>query len=121
VQFVIFFNDRLYTALSKTLYVYAVADLSKPLATYPLPTIYTNSGLATDTNLYVASFKTLNVYDLSPSLTQPLKLVRQIKLKQTAFKMLSLVGENELLLGEAQGFLQVIDMITQSIIQTQTH
>ena len=76
MHFVTSCSDRLYTALSKTLYVYAVADLSKPLATYPLPTVYTNSGLATDTNLYVASFKTLNVYDLSPSLSQPLKLIR---------------------------------------------
>jgi hypothetical protein len=54
VDFVLLSEDRVYTALAKTLYVYSVRELTHPVATYPLGD-YCFSALIFDYRLYLGS------------------------------------------------------------------
>jgi hypothetical protein len=89
-------GDRLYTEADKTLYVYSVDDLTSPSATYP-QLDYCYSALITENRLYLGGVYKLHIFEVTPSLTQPLTPVTKIPTKSYVFKILR-VGD-ELLLG----------------------
>ena len=89
-------GDRLYTEAGETLYVYSVGDLNCPSASYPLgEKCY--SGLITENRLYLGGVCQLHIFEVTPSLTEPLIPVTQIPSKGYVLKILR-VGD-ELLLG----------------------
>ena len=96
VDFVYLWGDRLYTEADKTLYVYSVTDLTSPSATYPLSQ-HCFSALITENRLYLGGVYELHIFEVTPSLTQPLTPVTQIPTKSLVLKILR-VGD-DLLLG----------------------
>ena len=61
VLFVYLSEDRLYTAVIHTLYVYSMSDLTSPIATYPLvERCY--SGMIIDDHLYLGVCDKLHVF-----------------------------------------------------------
>jgi hypothetical protein len=96
VWFVYLWGDRLYTEADKTLYVYSVDDLTSPSATYP-KLGFCFSALITDNRLYLGGAYELKIFEVTPSLTEPLKSVTKIHTKQFVKKILR-VGD-DLLLG----------------------
>jgi hypothetical protein len=102
VDFVYLNGDRLYTVRGKNLYVYSLSDLYSPIATYPLGgNCY--SGIITDNRLYLGDTeKKLHIFEVSDSITQPLKQVKVIDTKDRVCKILR-VGQ-ELLLGQGEGY-----------------
>jgi hypothetical protein len=89
-------GGRLYTEADKTLFVYSVDDLTSPSATYPLGD-YCYSALITDCRLYLGGYKMLHIFEVTPSLTEPLRPITKIPTKRSVFKILR-VGD-DLLLG----------------------
>jgi hypothetical protein len=77
VNFVYLSGDNLYTAAYKTLYVFSVGDLTSPLSTYSLDTRCC-SALITENRLYLGGVRQLHIFEVSPSLTEPLTPVTQI-------------------------------------------
>jgi hypothetical protein len=73
-------GDRLYTEVDKTLYVYSVGDLTSPSGTYPLGG-WCWSGLTTENCLYLGGAGELHIFEVTPSLTEPLKPVTKIPTK----------------------------------------
>jgi hypothetical protein len=73
-RFVLLSGDRLYTVGHKTLYIYSMMDHTFPIATYVLPDSC-HSGLIADNFLFLGgeNFNGIIVYELSASLTEPLK------------------------------------------------
>jgi hypothetical protein len=101
VCFVYLNGDRLYTERGKNVYVYSLSDLYSPIATYPLGgRCY--SGIITDNRLYLRAEKKLHIFEVSDSISQPLKHVKFIDTKDYVYKILR-VGQ-ELLLGQADGY-----------------
>ena len=100
-------GDKLYTAANKTLYVYLVNDISSPIGTYSL---YYEcfSGIIIDNRLYLGGLCCLMIFELSTSLTHPLRPFTQITTKDRVFKVLR-VG-HQLILGEYDGWLEVADI-----------
>jgi serine/threonine protein kinase len=96
VHFVYLSCGRLYTESDETLYVYSLDDLTSPSATYPLGESI-NSGLITDNRLYLGGDKKLHIFEVTPSLTEPLTPVTQIPTERGTYKVLR-VGD-DLLLG----------------------
>ena len=96
VRFVYLWGGRLYTEVDKTLYVYSMGDLTSPSATYPLGD-FIFSGLISDNRLYLGGEYKLHIFEVTPSLTQPLTPVTEIPTKDFVFKILR-VGD-ALLLG----------------------
>jgi hypothetical protein len=96
VWFVYLWGDRLYTEADETLYVYSFSDLNSPSATYPLGN-KCYSALITDSRLYLGVAYKLLIFEVTPSLTEPLKPVTKIPTKDCVFKILR-VGD-DLLLG----------------------
>jgi hypothetical protein len=96
VHFVYLFGGRLYTEADETLYVYSLGDLTSPFATYPLDT-FCYTGLISDNRLYLGGEEMLQIFEVSPSLTEPLIPVTQIPTMQWVNKILR-VGD-DLLLG----------------------
>jgi hypothetical protein len=92
----------LYTEVDKTLYVYSVYDFSSPSASYPLQE-FCNSGLITENRLYLGGHYKLHIFEVTPSLTEPLTPVTQIPTKSYVTKILR-VGD-DLLLGYYDGYL----------------
>jgi hypothetical protein len=77
LSFVYLNGDRLYTERSKNLYVYSLSDISSPIATYPLGGgCY--SGIITDNRLYLGGWKKLHIFDVTTSISQPLKQFKVI-------------------------------------------
>ena len=74
VVFVYLWGDRLYTEVDQTLRVYSVGDLSSPSASYPLGG-FCSSGLITDNRLYLGGVSKLHIFEVTPSLTEPLTRV----------------------------------------------
>jgi hypothetical protein len=72
VSFVYLSGDILYTEADKTLYVYSMSYHTSPIATYQLDG-RCFSGIITDNHLYLGGKKKLHVFEVSNSLTQPLK------------------------------------------------
>ena len=87
----------MYTEADETLYVYSVSDLTSPSATYPLDT-KCYSGLITENRLYLGGWKELHIFEVTPSLTEPLTPVTQIPIKGLAVLKILRVGY-DLLLG----------------------
>ena len=108
-------GDRLYTEADKTLYVYSLSDLTSPIATYDISGVCF-SGLIADNRLFIAFsdrksyqyFMQIIICEISTSLTEPLKLLENIKTSQQIKKMIK-VGQ-ELFLGAKFGHLQVFDI-----------
>jgi hypothetical protein len=86
----------LYTEADKTLYVCSVDDLTSPSATYPVGD-WCYSALITENRLYLGGIYKLHIFEVTPSLTQPLTPVTQIATKDIVYKILR-VGD-DLLLG----------------------
>jgi serine/threonine protein kinase len=95
-SFVLVWGDRLYTAADKTLHVYSLSDLTSPIATYPLGG-NCDSALITENRLYLGGWCNLHIFEVTPSLTEPLTPVTQIPTKTYVTKILR-VGD-DLLLG----------------------
>jgi hypothetical protein len=87
--------------------VYSLTDYTSPIATYE---IFDNccSGLIANNCLYLAgqSFNII-VFELSASLTEPLKQLPSIPTSESIIK-LKKVGQ-DLLLGETSGIIEVFD------------
>ena len=96
VCFVYLWGGRLYTEVDKTLYVYSMGDLTSPSATYPLGE-FIHSGLISENRLYLGAWNKLHIFEVTPSLTQPLTPVTEIPTKHLVLKILR-VGD-ALLLG----------------------
>jgi hypothetical protein len=102
VYFVYLNGDRLYTGRGKNLYVYSLSDLYSPIATYPLGG-WCFSGIITDSRLYLGGGgRKLHIFEVSASISQPLKKVKVIDTESWVNKILR-VGQ-ELLLGEDGGY-----------------
>ena len=95
VWFVYLWGDRLYTEADKTLFVYSFSDFTSPSATYPLGKCY--SALITDNRLYLGKASELLIFEVTPSLSEPLTPVTKIPTKHCVYKILR-VGD-DLLLG----------------------
>ena len=115
VKFVLLSGDRLFSAADYTLYVYQLSDLTLPKATYILPIDFL-SALIADNNLFIGSSGQIIVYEISASLTQPLKQLAIIKASRRITKMIK-VGQ-ELILGESPGYLEVFDIEKMKITHT---
>jgi hypothetical protein len=89
-------EDKLYTSADKALHVYLLGDLTSPFATYPLDNHF-YSGLITENRLYLGGHGELHIFEVTPSLTEPLRPVTQIPTKNPVLKILR-VGD-EFLLG----------------------
>ena len=85
----------MYTEANETLYAYSMDDLTSPSATYPLDNCY--SALITDNCLYLGGVDKLHIFEVTPSLTEPLRPVTKIPTKHWVYKILR-VGD-DLLLG----------------------
>ena len=100
VFFVYLNGDILYTVRGYNLYVYSLSDLSSPIATYPLGG-RCPSGIINDNRLYLSGWK-LHIFEVTTSITQPLKLVTVIETESRVTKILR--AGHELLLGESNGY-----------------
>jgi hypothetical protein len=79
VYFVYLSEDKLYTETDETLYVYSLDDLTSFSATYPLGVFgFCFSALITDNRLYLGGVRQLHIFEVTPSLTEPLTPVTQI-------------------------------------------
>ena len=101
VLFVYLNGDKLYTERSNNLYVYSLSDLSSPIATYPLGD-WCHSGIITDNRLYLGGNYKLHIFEVTTSITKPLKRVTVIDTESWVYKI-SRVG-HELLLGQYDGY-----------------
>jgi hypothetical protein len=101
VYFVEMSEDRLYTVANHTLFVYSLSDLTSPLATYPAGGIW--SGHTYDKRFYLGGVDRLDIFEVSDSITEPLKRVSVKRTKARVSKILR-VGQ-ELLLGQSWGYL----------------
>ena len=96
VCFLYLSGGRLYAEVDKILYVYSAGDLTSPSATYPLGDVCF-SGLISDNRLYLGGDYKLHIFEVTPSLTEPLTPVTKITTEISVFKILR-VGD-DLLLG----------------------
>jgi hypothetical protein len=95
-RFVYLSEDKLYTMAKGTLYVYSLGDLTSPSASYPLyDSCY--SALITENRLYIGGWCKLHIFEVTPSLTEPLTPVTQIPIMGLVLQILR-VGD-DLLLG----------------------
>jgi hypothetical protein len=100
VFFVYLSGEKLYKASDKTLYVYLVSDITSPIATYSLSDAC-YSGMISDNRLYLGGRYYLKIFELTTSLTQPLKPVTLIETKHEVYKTMK--NGNQLLLGGSEG------------------
>jgi hypothetical protein len=96
VNFVYLSEDKLYTEANKTLYVYLVIESTSLIATYPLGN-HCFSALITENRLYLGGWDKIQIYEVTPSLTEPLRPVTKIPTEHYVSKILR-VGD-DLLLG----------------------
>jgi hypothetical protein len=88
----------LYTEADQTLYVYSMNDLTSPSATYQLgDNGWCYSALICDKRLYLGGSSYLHIFEVTPSLSEPLTPVTKIPTKGNVKKILR-VGD-DLLLG----------------------
>jgi hypothetical protein len=103
VNFVLLSGDRLYTAAYKTLFVYSASEFTSPIATYVIP-VKCWSGLIVNNCLFLGGGSSkIIVYEISTSLSKPLKLLASIETRYFIIKVIK-VGQ-ELVLGEEYGYL----------------
>ena len=86
----------MYTVVDKTLRVYSLSDLTSPSASYPLDN-KCYSALITENRLYLGGVCELQIFEVTPSLTEPLRPVTKIPTEHYVSKILR-VGD-DLLLG----------------------
>jgi hypothetical protein len=120
VKFVYLHGDRLYTEAGETLYVYSVADVSSPLATFPLDD-HCFSGIICDSRLYLGTENMkLHIFEVTSSPTSPqqppLTLATVIETHGQVFKMVK-IGQ-ELLMCEDPRYLQILDTTNSKITGT---
>ena len=96
VFFVLLSGDRLYTSEFGNLYVFSVSNLALPIASYDLPENCI-SGLIANNCLFLGASNCIIVYEISASLTSPLKQLSKIQTIEWILKMIT-VGQ-ELVLG----------------------
>jgi hypothetical protein len=92
-----------------------MSDLTSPISSYALPG-ESKSGLIADNCLFLGSSNNIIIYEISPSLTEPLKKLASIGTKSEVNKMIK-VGQ-ELVLGEDRGYLEIFDIKNNSISHT---
>jgi hypothetical protein len=97
VWLVYLFGERLYTEADETLYVYSLSDITSPCATYQ-SACECYSGLITENRLYLGGIHWLQIFEVTPSLSEPLMPVTKIPIKGYAVNKILRVGD-ELLLG----------------------
>ena len=98
LHFVHLSGDRLYTTANETLYVYSMIEFTSPTATYQLGIDeWCYKGLIIDNRLYLGGNGRLHIFEVTPSLAEPLRPITNIATKTFALKILR-VG-NDLLLG----------------------
>ena len=112
IFFVYLNGDRLYTEKGTNLYVYALSNLSSPIASYPLGN-RCYSGIITENRVYLGGRKKLHIFEVTDSITQPLILVKVIATESEINKILR--EAHDLLLGQDSGFLEVFDIKTSTI------
>jgi hypothetical protein len=105
-------GERLYTEADETLYVYSVSDLKTPIATYQLGSRCL-SCIIDNNYLYHGGENELHIFEVNSSLTQPLIPIKSIKTKGEISKILRV--DEELMLGELTGHLEVFDIKKSSI------
>jgi hypothetical protein len=91
----------MYTVVDDTLRVYSLSDLTSPSATYPLHTDC-NSALIIEKRLYLCGcyldgWYHLHIFEMNPSLTEPLTPFTKIPTESPVYKILR-VGD-DLLMG----------------------
>ena len=96
VFFIYLSEDRLYTEANYTLNVYSLCYFTCPLSTYRLDTRCL-SALITENRLYLGGYYELHIFEVTPSLTEPLTPVSKIPTETHVFKIMR-VGD-DLLLG----------------------
>jgi hypothetical protein len=82
----------LFTEADETLYVYSVGNLTSPCATYSLGD-ECNSGIITENRLYLGGTCKLHIFEVTPSLTEPLTPVTKIPTMKSVNKILR-VGDD---------------------------
>ena len=97
VSFVYLWGDRVYTEADETLYVYSLSNLTSPSATYPLDKCY--SALITENRLYLGGACKLHIFEVTPSLTEPLTPVLKIPIPTMSIVAKILRVGDDLLLG----------------------
>jgi hypothetical protein len=114
-SFVLLRGERLYIAVGKTLYVYSARKLTNPIAAYRLKCEALSANLF-DNRLYIGSTCKFIIFELTPSLTEPLRYVTKIETKEDVFSIIR--NGNELLVGEDDGWLEVFDISSSTIINS---
>jgi hypothetical protein len=89
-------GDRLYTEADETLYVYSLGKITSLPVPYPLNN-KCYSALIIDNRLCLGGTCELLIFEVTPSLSEPLSQVTKIPTKSAVFKILR-VGD-DLLLG----------------------
>jgi hypothetical protein len=109
-------DDRLYAASNENLYVYSLSDFTSPIATIPISQERSlKSSIIFDDRLYLGG-ENIQVFKVTASLTQPLIPLTIISTEEEVLKILR-VG-NELLLGEVNCYMEVVDINTSKITST---
>ena len=109
-------DDRLYAASNENLYVYSLSDFTSPISTIPISQERSlKSCIIIDDRLYLGG-ENIHVFKVTASLAQPLLPLTVIPTEEEVLKILR-VG-NELLLGEVNGYLEVVDVNTSKITST---
>jgi hypothetical protein len=109
-------DDRLYAASNENLYVYLLSDFTSPISTIPISQERSlKSCIIIDDRLYLGG-ENIHVFKVTASLAQPLLPLTVIPTEEEVLKILR-VG-NELLLGEVNGYLEVVDINTSKITST---
>ena len=80
-------GDTLYLAAGSILYVYYLSDTAPRIGTYSL-TDDCYSGIISENHLYLGGNGYLKIFELTSSLTEPLKPVKEIKTKDYVYKIL---------------------------------
>ena len=94
-----------------------MSDLTSPISTYDLLPGQSQSGLIDDNCLFLGNSNQIFVFEISTSLTEPLKQLTSSKTRSVIFKMIKL-GKN-IILGEGEGYIQVFDIANLKITHTQ--
>ena len=94
-----------------------MSDLTSPISTYDLPG-WSFSGLIDDNCLFLGSSNQIIVFEISTSLTEPLKRLAIIETSEIFTFTMMKWGTN-IILGECNGYLQVFDIQNLKITHTQ--
>jgi hypothetical protein len=97
--------------------VYSVSNHTSPIATYVLPGGRCSSGLIADNCLFLGGFdRNISVYEISTSLTEPLKPFAIIETSYHICKIIK-VGQELVLAGDT-AIISIFDIKNFKITQT---